>query len=68
LGAMSVEKSEKFATLQSEFESLTKRLNETLEANERRSLLAESRKILVEMDQLIRQVADTTCKIIPFTC
>jgi len=63
---MSVEKSEKFATLQSEFESLTKRLNETLEANERRSLLAESCKVLTEMDQLIVELR-TTCKIIPFT-
>jgi len=63
---MSVEKSEKFATLQSEFESLTKRLNETLEANQRRSLLAESRKVLTEMDQLIVEFR-TTCKIIPFT-
>jgi len=45
-----------FVALQSEFESLAKKLNEPREANERRALLAKSRKILTEMHELIRGV------------
>ena len=45
-----------FVALQSEFESLAKKLNEPREANERRVLLAKSRKVLTEMHELIHGV------------
>ena len=48
--------SKRFVALGSEFESLIKKLNEPREANERRALLAKSRKVLTEMHELIRGV------------